>query len=199
MSDVFATVPADTSVVILSTPRTGSTALCRVLSERFGLIYHNEMFNSRYVNRQIFWLDRSSTKHTVSKIFPNHDYNEEEFTKAIADSFVIFLERRNLLDQACSYYVLSQSNRPWFAVDERPSEYSVVLETTKIAESIRDLMRLREQAESYRQHAHMVLEYDDIVDQLGNSSIQEYVKPINYDQLRDIVSKLLSILDRKDQ
>lgn len=184
----------DQSVVILTTPRTGSTALCRVLADKCNLVYCNEVFSPITTPARIksFWDYFNRNINTVSKIFPDHHirFTEEEFNKIISKSFVIFLERQDIANQVISYHILSRTNKPWYSKGELITEYLV--DESEISVSVSHILKLRKEAEKYQQIANVSIVYEDIVNDIVNDHIIKYPKPKNYESLKIKVDNVLS-------
>ena len=183
----------DQSVVVLTTPRTGSTALCRRLSDENGLVYYNEAFHPDYDISDRFWKDFDAGIKTICKVFPEHVISDEQLSMICDKSFVIFLERDNLVEQIASYHSLGVTNKPWFAKNEIGKPYEVSLDNTHISFSIRQIIKLRQSAEVYRSMADISLKYEDIVDLIENEHIRKYDRPENYEELLVKIKKLLPI------
>jgi LPS sulfotransferase NodH len=184
----------DKSVVILSTPRTGSTALCRVLSDKCNLLYCNEVFHLDVNPAHIksFWHYFNNNVKTAIKIFPNHhsQFTEDEFDKIINNSFVIFLERLDIAQQITSYHILSRTNKASYGKNEKTKDYLV--DEDEISVSVSNILKLREDAEKYRKLANITLCYEDIINDIVNDHIKEYHKPVNYSSLKLKVDEVLS-------
>jgi LPS sulfotransferase NodH len=183
----------DRNVIILSTPRTGSTALCRLISDDNNLVYYNEAFHPDHDSSAAVWKDLSAGIKFIYKIFPNHNITEQQLDLLCENSLVIFLERENLAEQIASYHSLGITNKAWYAKDEPSNSYQVSLDSTKISYSIRQILQLRKDAESYRHRAHISLKYEDIVDSIENDHMRRYDRPDNYDQLLGKIQRLLPI------
>lgn len=190
----------NSSIVVLATPRTGSTALCLTLSEKCNLIYCNEAFNSINLKTSLFLNYFEKNKKTIVKIFPNHQDNltQSQFNSIIEKSFVIFLDRRNVAEQIVSYHILAKTKKASYNTSETLTEYSV--EETDIAKSVSSILKLREEAEKYRKLANVTLTYEDIIDHIVNPYITKYHKPTNYNSLKlkvdNTLSKFLSLKEK---
>lgn len=183
----------DKNIIILTTPRTGSTALCRKLSDEFDLKYYNEAFHPKYDSSEEVWNSFHSGVRFICKIFPNHKITEQELDTLTKNSFVIFLERVNIVEQIASFHLLSQTEKPWYSKEEDRQVYTVDLDTTKVAYSIKQILALRQQAEKYRQLANIVLKYESIIDFIQNDHIRKYDHPTNYQDLILKIEQLLPI------
>jgi len=181
----------DCSVLILSTPRTGSTALCAMLSNKFNLIDYNEIFHIDAKNLDSFWNTFKNNTRVIFKIFPDQhtQFTEKEFQLLVDKSFVIFLERRDIANQVISYHIASRTNKPWFKKNEIINNY--IVDEENIAVSVSNILKLRKEAEKYRKLADISLYYEDIVNDIVNKQIQEYPKPDNYDSLKTKIDNML--------
>lgn len=181
----------DCSVVVLSTPRTGSTALCKVLSDKCNLIDFSESFNPIQPGSTNFWDYFENDCKTIVKIFPNHQDNltEDQFNSLIKKSFVIFLDRKDIVNQITSYHILGVTQKAWYTHSETKEEY--VVNEDNILKSLITLVELKNKAEKYRQLAHISLCYEDILDDIVNDHIKEYIKPVNYMNIKNKVEQLL--------
>jgi LPS sulfotransferase NodH len=147
----------DKSVVVLTTPRTGSTALCRVLSDKCNLVYFNEAFNPICKDSIDFWDYFEKDCKTVVKIFPDQQVNitEDQFNSIIEKSFVIFLDRTDIVSQITSYHILGVTQKPWYTHNETREEY--VVNEDNILKSLVTLIELKNKAEKYRQLLQLLL------------------------------------------
>lgn len=186
------------NVIVLTTPRSGSTALSNRLAKDFNLKNYDEAFNSSIdqfpKNQNKLWESFDSGIKFICKIFPDHLITNENLNKLCNNSFVIFLYRENLIEQIASYHILITTNKPHYFKDEQNKEYQINLETTKLTFSIKNILLLRKQAfENYSQKATITLKYEDIVSNIENDQIKKYHHPSNYPELKSRIEKMLPI------
>ena len=181
----------DRSVVVLTTPRTGSTALCRVLSDKCNLEYFSEAFNPICKDSNKFWNYFEKDRKTIVKIFPDQQVNitEDQFNSIIKKSFVIFLDRKDIVSQITSYHILGVTQKAWYTHSETREEY--VVNEYNILKSLVTLIELKNKAEKYRELADISLSYEDILDDIVNDHIKEYIRPVNYMNIKNKVEQLL--------
>ena len=195
-------IPLNQSICVLATPRTGSTALCRMLSDKLNLIFLNEIFHPDTEPSQIefFWSCLQNNSNSIIKIFPNHHnrFTEAEFQQIIEKSFVIFLERKDIAKQIASYHIIERNKKPFYTKNEISNPYEV--DEDRITDNVLYILKIQNEAERYRKLANMSIYYEDVVDEIINDHIKEYPKPINYDSIKskvdDTLSKILTLQNR---
>ena len=195
-------IPLNKSICVLTTPRTGSTALCRMLSDKLNLIFFNEVFHPNMSQSQIefFWSCFQNNSNSIIKIFPNHHdrLTEDEFNQILDKSFVIFLERKDIAKQIASYHILERNKKPFYSKNEISNPY--VVDEDRITDNVFFILKIQNEAERYRKLANMSVYYEDIVDDIINDHIKEYPKPTNYDSIKskvdDTLSKILTLQNR---
>ena len=69
------------SILILTTPRTGSNALCSLLEKKTGIINLAEIFHPDSQQGVTEWLNKYQDRETIIKMFPNHTIDPVYYTK----------------------------------------------------------------------------------------------------------------------
>ena len=195
------------SIVVMGSPRTGSTAFCHALHEHFNLPYYSEVFReyprleknkidiadeSDRKRSDIYWENYNLGRKSIVKIFPNHTLTPEEFDRVITDSFVIMLKRRNLVEQISSFYLIQRSQKTRFYKWENPEDsWAVDISEQLVRKAIEQLLWNIKETDNRKQYVDLYLYYEDIIPDLINRSIKPYPKPVNFLEVQKIVAKLL--------
>ena len=195
------------SIVVFGSPRTGSTAFCYALQERFKLPYYSEVFREYprleknikdtedeldKKRSDIYWENYNIGKKSIVKIFPNHTLTPEEFDRVITDSFVIMLKRRNLVEQISSFYLIQRTQKTRFYKWENPEDsWAVDISEQLVRKAIEQLLWNIKETDNRKQYVDLYLYYEDIIPDLINRSIKPYPKPVNFLEVQKIVAKLL--------
>lgn len=137
-------------ILIISTPRSGSTTLLNWLAYCLKLRTINEPFNENLENRKILQFEFNNEINLLAKIAPN----EYEHTKKEKWDYIIGLTRQSTLDCATSFTVakkMFKTNREW--------HQPYILEEKWILENKRDI---DENITIIERFNHMVLNNFDI-------------------------------------
>ena len=103
-------IPTDKSILILTTPRTGSNALCSVLEKKTGLPNLAEIFHPDSPLGIQEWVDKHQDRATIIKLFPDHVIDPMHYNKLLKNSFVIGLYRQDIVAQILSYVIANKTN-----------------------------------------------------------------------------------------
>jgi hypothetical protein len=180
-------IPANKSIVVFATPRTGSTALCDILTKKTNLPFLSEMFNGTEIDR--------ITCPALIKIFPNHIIPEDQ-KYLLTDSFVIGLRRKDLIAQVISYYTTTISNQfSKLHTDTYSSNVTIpfdTIEEKKLVEGyLKILTKLTNDYNSYKLLFSIELTYEDLAINLNESDFVAQEKSNNYDVVYNYLAKLI--------
>ena len=196
MNIIFPEKIKNRSIVVLGAPRTGSTAFCYALSEKFMIENYNEVFNPWNAKKEYrikrFWNNFNLDTKNITKIFPRHDITQEEFELVIKDSFVISLRRRNLVEQIGSFYLLQVTKKAKYYQGQNPKDnWTIDISKNRLKKSIEMIISDVKLATEREKYADMILYYEDIMPELVNQIIKPYPKPTNYSKLLETIEILL--------
>jgi LPS sulfotransferase NodH len=180
------------SILILTTPRTGSNALCSLLEKKTGLINLAEIFAPDNAVGICQWISEYQDRPTIIKMFPTHTINPAHYSKLIKNSFVIGLYRKNFLAQAISYIIAFRtamySTNKKITQQTRPPINIFPAELAKWGELI---AHQRNQYLLNRSQFDIELAYEDIIDDLAECDDHAILEKVaNYNQLLDELQKL---------
>jgi LPS sulfotransferase NodH len=99
-------IPAEQTIIVLANYRTGSTALCDLLSQRTGLPFLGEVFHHIEDRRPVKNFKPSNP--SIIKIMPNHMPPEELQTELFGNSYMIGLYRQDFAAQILSFAIAHQ-------------------------------------------------------------------------------------------
>lgn len=195
------------SIVVMGSPRTGSTAFCHALQEHFKLPYYNEVFReyprleknkispeeeSDRKRSDIYWENYNLGRNSIVKIFATHALTTEEFERVIANSFIFMLKRKNLVDQISSFYLIQRTQKTRFHHWQNPPDnWTIDISKSLVKKAIEHLLVNIKEISKKEKYADMTLYYEDIIPYLINRSIKPYPKPTNFLELHEMVTDLL--------
>lgn len=178
-------------IIILSSPRTGSTVLGDYLSKKYNIAFFCEPDESEKLadllnNTKEEYILKFHAKNLkkypsqiISKIFKN-------------DCFLIRIRRRNLVSQIASNYVSLKRGRWNYKSDTVIEPESMKIDTDLVDISIQTVKIYNQYLETLVVTYDMDLYYEDIISDI---QVTDYVitpKPLFYDELEDIIlNKLL--------
>ncbi len=184
------------NIVVLASYRTGSTALCDVLSKTHKVINLDEYFHYkkyiRYTHKGFPY-----NEGYVIKIMPDQVI-EPLFSQLIKQSEVYGIYRKNIVEQIASYYIVMKNIKKWHnkkgdkLTDDYEIEYDVK-ELKRVMNQVPFYNRLYQ--EQFKHLCHKEFAYEDIRGNLlKSSSYDVYKKPTNYDFL---ITKIYGIMDAR--
>jgi LPS sulfotransferase NodH len=176
----------DRDVVVLSNYRSGSTAFCDVVAQRYGLKNLGEAFH-RFKNQKHY--EQSRGARNLVKIMTDQ-IDHPEFENIMSKSFVIGLSRRDVLAQISSLYI-SDLSGIWHRDRGAYNNYEIKIDRDRILNVTRYVLDLRERYERMRDRCNVQLEYEDILDDLKQSRIGIYHKPQNHQELLTQIQQIL--------
>jgi len=190
------------SVVVIGSPRTGSTAFCIKLAKDLGIPYYHEIFrvtdhpnyNDKIIERiSNYWDNQKNGERTLVRYFPSHrELTPEETDSVFNNSFVINLKRKNLVQQISSFYLVQQTQKSRFYIDEEVEEnWKIKINEDLVKFAIERILFYIKESNIRELRADMTLYYEDIKSELTNGSIKPYPKPVNYGLLKKRVIELL--------
>jgi LPS sulfotransferase NodH len=190
MTSIFTCIPSDKTILILTSYRTGSTALCDLVSTQHNLINCGELFH--------FVEDPSSYttfkhKNIVLKIMPDQIPPGDYWNDLIDKSYVIGLYRNNIAKQIASFYI-SHRTRKWHfeKKDSLNKDYNVEIDLLDLEDQIRYILKMNSIYHSYfKKFIHIELSYETLYENLAETNYQVNAKPNNYIEIVDTISKLL--------
>jgi LPS sulfotransferase NodH len=181
--------PTNKTILVLASYRTGSTALCNLISKQTGLLNCDELFhfgvNSKY--------EEYRNQNIVVKIMPNQVpplYWEELIKK----SFVIGISRLSIREQIASFY-LGHRTKHWHYFkksNNHEHDYTIEIDRYDLEDQIRYILKIND---TYQKQfvplVNMEFTYEEIKSELAESDYVTYVKPVNYKELLTSIDNLL--------
>ena len=178
-------IPDDKTILIFANYRTGSTALCDWLSKKTGLVNYDEAFHPT-LNKKIY-----KNNNCIIKIMPDHVL-PLDFDETVTRSFVIGIQRRNLIEQIASFYICDKTRRWHTHKNEITQDYLVEIDKSIIEDQIFYILKMQQAYTQLPYCKDLEIYYEDIVELLGNSKYAEYHKPGNYTELLTVVNILFN-------
>lgn len=193
------TIPDNMPVLILSSYRSGSTALMQVIGERlnyrtFGEPWHWNV-DIREKCSEFFTYKKTNTDY-VWKLMPDHLPKEsahlEECLADWGNSYVIRLLRRDIAQQITSW-IISMKTDVWNSTQIKQIPH-VDIEDDYIEYSVNKHLISLDALQFTKTTSHITLYYEDILDLLVESTYKPTAKPKNYNE---VLSKVTTILKQQ--
>lgn len=186
-------IPTDKSILILTTPRTGSNALCSVLEKKTGLPNLAEIFHPDSPLGIQEWVDKHQDRATIIKLFPDHVIDPMHYNKLLKNSFVIGLYRQDIVAQILSYVIANKTNT--YSSDAKNLQLHRPAVEVSVPEFVTCGKMIVNQREEYLKNKDkfdIKLCYEDIVDDLALCKDHVKLPKIaNYDRVRNNLEDLL--------
>ena len=186
-------------IVIISTPRSGSTALTHYINQELNSI---PMFSEPDTNPELFSSFLETTKISNQYIVKIHAGRFDRYPDYILDQlfnsdepYKICIKRRNKIDQVVSLYIALCRNQ-WEYHNESQVEDTVPIDYPKVKKSIEILNDLNNQLEQAKIKFDTILWYEDF--DFGELPVVKTPKPKNYEELYTIASKMYNIINEVD-
>ena len=178
------------SIVLLSSYRTGSTALCRLLSTHFKLLNLDELFHRN--NDPATYNDYIKNP-CVVKIQPDQII-QSHWNNLTANGYVIGLSRRSLLDQIASFYCCNVTGIWHRYSDCSRQEYEIEWTKHDLEDQCRYIIKMNKEYKKLKQICATEFFYEDICDDLQHSGMKPTVRPSNYQDLLQAIHNCLTLL-----
>lgn len=191
-------------IVIITTPRTGSTVYAKHLAEKYNVRFLNEPYdpNIRTIEH--------SEKELLNCFGSNENYVAKIMITQLSDmnptinlvnraKTKIFLFRKNVIDQIASFYIASSRN--WFNTrhTDKIEEYIVPIDTDKLLHSIHFITNNVYLLNVLYQNkdANIRIDYEDVLNMKLIDKKWTYTKqPINLNEIKDAIRLLLKRINK---
>ena len=181
-NNLLADIPTNTSIIVLANYRTGSTALCNILSKNYKIQNYDEFFNTTKP-------DILNEKFII-KIMPDHNI-PKSFNEKFNDSFVIGLKRKSLVDQIISFYICHMTQVWHYKNISQNMYYEIKIDELEIINQSRYILKMTENYNNNNLRKDLEIYYEDIIDIIEHSDYTIYPKPANYVELFTVVTSKL--------
>lgn len=150
-------------VFVIASPRTGSTAVLRYISEKYDLAWYNEIHSGHNLDLESYNLisNPANTDWYVCKFFAL-DYKKHYSWINKKDCFIIKLRRRNVLEQIFSHYAATVTDR--FIYYDHPTQNNIQIPVNidQIKVSINTILEHNYFINTFRLRADLDLYYEDL-------------------------------------
>lgn len=186
------TIPFGKSVVIFTSYRTGSTALCDYISKKYKLTNFDEVLHNMVPARTSKFLAYKGNY--VIKIMPDQltDEYSSLLKTIINNSFIIKLTRTNVIKQIASFYICCETAKWHYKVSELTSDYKINIYNNDYPFDY--IISNNRQLENFKYHYDLELTYEDL--EIPNTDYKIYNKPTNYVKLIEMVTEKYELLLR---
>ena len=181
--------PTNKTILVLASYRTGSTALCNLISKKTGLLNCDELFHPEY-DPKLY--EQYQNQNIVVKIMPDQ-VPTLYWKELIKKSFVIGISRLPIQEQIASFY-LAHRTKHWHFKKSNNNEhdYTIDIERFDLEDQIRYILKMNDiYQQQFVPHVTMEIKYETIKSELDESDYVTYIKPVNYKELLTTIDTLL--------
>lgn len=181
--------PTNKTILVLASYRTGSTALCNLISKRTGLLNCDELFHF-IANPKLY--EQYQNQNIVVKIMPDQ-VPTLYWKELIKKSFVIGISRLPIQEQIASYYLAHRTQHWHFKkLNNNKHDYTIDIERFDLEDQIRYILKMNAiYQQQFVPHVNMEIKYETIKSELDESDYVTYIKPVNYKELLIAINDLL--------
>lgn len=187
-------------IVVLSAPRTGSTALTayiRKMSNDSSIqaFYEPDAVGGRM--NEFLQVYNSDSKNFIVK---THLMNIERYSPEIANFFTtsdsvfrIRIQRKDLIKQIVSYYIAVSRGNKWHYrnVNELDIVDNISIDNSMLQNHVKHIIRGNKILKESKINFDLNLFYEDLPE-MNNLSFYINPKPVNYQEIFDAVTKIVS-------
>jgi LPS sulfotransferase NodH len=181
-------------IVLLSSYRTGSTALCRLLATCFKLPNLDELFH--WNNDPAIYGDYKKQP-CVVKIQPDQIV-QPYWNDLTSNAYIIGLTRRSLMDQIASFYCCHATGIWHSYAGHSRQEYKIEWTKHDLEDQCRYIIKMNKTYQDLRHICAQEFLYEDICDELQDSGMERMIPPSNYAQLLEDIADCLTSLEHHD-
>lgn len=176
-------IPGDKSIAVIASYRTGSTALCDYLSKKLKIENLDEVFHIAFPKRAIRFNFRQEWNYkTIIKIMPDQMPKFKVQKTIFPRAFVVGLYRQDVVAQITSYYIAFVTGK-WHNNNNKIKDYVVDIDMDDLKKHYKNITAYNGAYQTFRPLFDLEIAYEDIKDQLNDSSYTVYQKPLNYDEI----------------
>jgi LPS sulfotransferase NodH len=185
-------IPPNKSVIIFSSYRTGSTALCDYFAKEYGLGNFDEVFHECVpIRTENFKKFIKSNGNFVIKIMPDqiNDSNIDFVNQLAANSFLIKLSRKNIVKQITSLYLCYKTDQWHFKKTDNSQPYTVPINPEHFENTIEYILKNNSALDMFDYLYDLKLYYEDLA--TVDTQYAVYHKPSNYQDLVNAIEEKL--------
>lgn len=190
-----------TPVLILSSPRTGSSMIghhIKTLLDNTRFFEEPDWFGQDAINEFHMFAKRSNNFIVkIHHVFLDR-YGEELSSYLLQESYKIRLTRKDLVKQCASSYIANARNPKkfhYFKNEPATTDYIVPLDIQSITGCVRFLIKANKSLQDAAIEFDRDLVYEDLPE-IANTNYVRTPRPANYDELLDVIRGI--IMSEKD-
>jgi hypothetical protein len=175
------------SILVWSSYRTGSTALCDYFSKLYGIKNLDEIFHC--TNKPANY-EKYKNINVVLKVMP--DQVPEKYWQDLTSQYnIVGLTRKSITNQIASFYVCHMTGTWHFNRYSKTEEYLVDIDNEELENQCRYILKMNQLYKDLKPACDLELVYEDIIDDLQKTYFVVYKKPKNIEQIVDKINKFL--------
>ena len=179
-------------IVVLSSFRTGGTALCDYISRNFKYNNFDEVLHDAVPNRTTKFIEYTKHNHSnyVVKIIPSqiNDSNRELANKILSESYIIKLIRQNINEQILSLYAASVTNQWHYKNTDKLESYEMPINIEILQYSATFIKINNQLLENFECEPSLNLVYENIG--VLESKYIPYHRPINWQEVINALNNI---------
>ena len=199
-------------VVIVASPRTGSTALLKYLANKYSVFGFGEIFMNTHdlINKNKRTYDEILTQRKmyfeyvksnridyVLKLMPKEINHFSKYEKLLqSNCFKIRLTRRSLTDQVASMYVAEKTKIFHTYATDQTKEYEIKINKIELINCIEHISNTNYLVKNIKCDYDILLDYEDLGFLPENAGNQRHTiifhKPINYQKIKNTIKEILN-------
>lgn len=184
-------------ILILSTPRTGSTVLGEYLKLKYNISqFFIEPDYVKHANAgemtRLNDLFRTSKKFILKfHYFRIHLYDKEIIDYMLYNAYKIRIRRKDFVKQVTSFYIAQSRGDKWHFRNNIQLNDTIIIDTDKINDAIRFLKETNEKLDRCDIKFDEDIWYEDLPN-VSMTSFRRTPEPINYNEIVETVKNILN-------
>lgn len=150
-------------VFVIASPRTGSTAVLRYISEKYQKAWYNEIHSGHNLDLESYNIisDPANNDWYVCKFFAL-DYKKYYTWIRNKDCFIIKLRRRNVLEQIFSHYAATVTDQFIYYQDPSQPSIRIPIDNDQVKLSVHTILEHNYFINTFNIRADLDLYYEDL-------------------------------------
>jgi hypothetical protein len=195
LNDIIGAIPLNRSVIVMTSFRTGGTALTNLISKLTNKKQVGELFLDREFVKSTEGLTFINDGKAVGKIESVRiDSHKDFYESALSKCFIIGLYRKDVVQQITSFYVAEKIDKWLYYTDENYSPTYVPIDESEILHACRFIIDANKLLSKFLSDCDAMVFYEDIVNDLNQIPTIKGIKPINYNEILQTVERLINTI-----
>lgn len=180
-------------IIIVSSPRTGSTILAEYISKKYNLKLFSEPDENKDITQEFYSYIKTKNNSFVLK-FHARNFSFYENLDIFANSYLISIQRKNIVEQIASHYVARARNK--FIYNKENVEHNEIMDVNlfDIVVNCEKVYVANKALREVKLNFDKKVFFEDLnLQELGhNSKFMITPKPKNYDYIIEKIAKYIN-------